>query len=67
MKNSHTDFNPSIAKLTLAFFQGRISSSENDQLDQWVEALQDNLKIFEEFVEIAFRNHPLQPASNQQP
>ena len=57
MKEPHTDFSLSIAKLIVAYFQGTISPSEHDQLDQWVESSNEHLTIFEEFVEIASRNH----------
>jgi hypothetical protein len=57
MKEPLTDIPLFIAKLMVAYFQGTISPSEHDQLDQWVESSKEHLTTFEEFVEIVFRNH----------
>jgi ferric-dicitrate binding protein FerR (iron transport regulator) len=36
------------AYLIASFIEGRITTSERDELDQWIEASQENLLFFEE-------------------
>jgi len=50
--NGEESMQVSIAKLMIAYFNHTITQSELDSLDEWICASDDNMKIFDEMVNL---------------
>ena len=48
-----------ITRLIVGFFQKTLTTEEHDKLDEWIEASEDNIEVFEQCLEMAQR--PPQP------
>lgn len=66
MQQDHQTIPLSIVKLLIGFFSHTNNKAEKDALDKWICADDDNMKIFEECLEITYRPTRYDPERDEE-